>query len=349
MDLSGEQLDRHRRALTSPRWWARSPVVVGRTARPSGWWIRLPEGDIDLHLSLLEAIDGGGTPLVRLDFHEHQRVRAAQLARSPHIRHLEYLGLACAPRTVERSDALGSLTVDSFDGHCSTDRELRALSASETLVGLRELDLSGNRVTLAGLEALAASRAFRQLTHLRLRGNSPIQGSVVEVLARFPRLRALDLSDVMGVDLRVGEPVSFPELQRLRIRDSHVRDEALAQFLRKTRTPKLTHLVAAQNRALGPATAEALATDPVLSHLRVLDLHGARIGDAAGSKLAASELLSSLRELRLGQTGAGEATARAVVENSQLELRALNLSAQGRPRDATITATTAVPWPRAPT
>lgn len=341
LHLSEEQLAKHHSKLTSAQWWARSPIVVGPSPNPAGWSVMLPNGDFSVQLALLRALDESGTRLVRLGFINHFGVDFGRLAKSPHVRHLEHLYLPCVPESHHGSDALGAPTVTSFDGHCMNDKDLRKLAASTTLSSLRRLDLRRSRVRAAGLEALAASKTLHQITHLNLEQSPALFQPIVEILARLPQLREVNLSGILGLDLSTKTGVTLPALERLIIRNSHLSDAKFAHFLRHVRTPRLTHLQVAQNRSLGPLTAAALAADSDFAGLQVLDLHGAGLGDESASTLASSEILSNLRELRLGETGAGERTALAVVANSKLELRALNLSAQGHRNLGTLTASTA--------
>lgn len=337
--LSSAQLTKHRHALIRPRWWAESPAVVGPTGTAKGWALSLPEGRFEHLLAVVRAVDESGSPLLHLRFDNYQRVDAKQLAQSPHLRNLERLSLNCRARSTEGTDGLGSPTLHSFDGHCLNDRDLAALSASSTLTQLQRLELEGSHITRVGLEALAQSKTLRRITHLNLSRCHQLHGPILEVLARFQSLKVLNLSDIIGLNLHADEATELPVLEHLSIRGSTLRDGNFASFLKRTRTPNLTHLRAAENRKLGPATAHALATDPDLVGLQVLELYGATLGDRAARVLPAT--LSALRQLSLGATGAGKATAQAVIENPALELEVLDLSVPRQAVAATITASIA--------
>jgi uncharacterized protein (TIGR02996 family) len=77
-----------------------------------------------------------------------------------------------------------------------TDAGLRLLADCADLVNLRELSLSGTRITAAGIEAILNSPHFR-LTHLKL-ANCQLRSNVIDVFtasARTARLELLDLGN----------------------------------------------------------------------------------------------------------------------------------------------------------
>jgi len=347
--LRAEQIRTHRANLKSPEWWADSPVVVGRSTtvreaeakgepprQAAGWWLRLPKARFDVLMDIIETVGrgarSGGAPLRGLYFSRHQDVEVKALASSTSLKQLAHLSLACVAIDHEGSDSVGSPTVHSTDYHCINDREFTHLANSASLPSLRELDLTGNRLTIKSVRALASSKTINRLTSLNLSGNDQITGhGVLEIIASsksFDELEVLDLSNGPRIAHKSRQKLpGLRSLERLDISRGYVRDGDLASFLASVSTPRLTHLIAARNPKLGVGCATAIAKDPDHSNLRVIDLEGSGIGDKGGQTVASSPYLTELRELRLADVGAGRATALAIAENKAMdELRVLDLS-----------------------
>jgi uncharacterized protein (TIGR02996 family) len=97
---------------------------------------------------------------------------AELFTRAP-IRHLRITGHAGpSMAALARSPLLARLVTLTAHGLGLGDDELLALLASPHLGGLRMLDLGGNRITVRGLDALAAAGNLPQLAYVNLAGNS---------------------------------------------------------------------------------------------------------------------------------------------------------------------------------
>lgn len=325
--LKTEQIRSHRAKLKSPKWWAGSSIVVGRPAtvrgaeakgvppkKTAGWWLRLPKMRFDVLMEIIEAVGkgagAGGAPLGGIYFSRHQDVDVKALASSTSLKHLTKLSLACASITREGSDQVGSPTVFSTDHHCIYDREFVHFVRSTNFPSLRELDLSGNKLTMKSVRGLATSKTITQLNSLNLSGNNGITGDgVLEIIAsskNLDDLEVLDLSNGPTISHKSRQKLpGLRSLQRLDISRSYVRDQDLVRFLASVSTPRLTHLNASSNRKLGVGCATAIAKDPDHSNLRVINLKDSMIGDKGGQEIASSPHLTELRELRLGDGGSG--------------------------------------------
>lgn len=253
-------------------------------------------------------------------------------------------------------------------------RRLRLLDAADAiekvarsplLAGVRELDLCGNDLKLAGVErlvrsphldslaaldlgftglddravvALARSSALVNLTELALNDNDAVTCDGVGELAASPfyaGLRELDLSgnDVAARGVAaVTAPAAFPHLHALRLRSNPLGDEGaerLARWLLLPRVVARTKELDLRDAEIGPAGAAALADSPALVRCEALDLSGNDFGEAGFARFAAAPALPRLRVMRFARnriTDAWLAAVRGRLPALLKQLRLLDLS-----------------------
>ena len=210
---------------------------------------------------------------------------ARQLAESPNVAGLSFLGLA---RT--GVNAAG----------------LRALLASPALPALEHLDLGMNHFSIrdAALVELAACEHLRRLRRLDVDFN-PITDIGARALADSPHLanlRALGLRALSFGTLDLVAAVTATGIAAL----------AGAKHLAGLRRLDLG------GRRLGPEGAEALASGTGMTNLHELYLSAARIGDAGVRAIAASANFADLRALDLAENGITDAGAQALLDSPHL-------------------------------
>ena len=164
---------------------------------------------------------------------------------------------------------------------------LQNLAASAHLASLTTLDLGGNGISAAGVEALAGSEHLRNLTTLNLWDND-IGDAGVEALAGSEHLRNL----------------TTLSLWYNGIGEAGARALAGSEHLRNLTSLNLGH------NDIGDAGVEALAGSEHLRNLTTLSLWYNGIGEAGARALAGSEHLRNLTSLNLGHNDIGDAGAR---------------------------------------
>lgn len=132
-----------------------------------------------------------------------------------------------------------------------------AIALSRASFHLEELDLSITRMTSRGLEALAQSASFEQLTDLSLFANDGRDAGAIALAGS----------------------TAFPRLERLSLSENKLGDAGVIALVRSTAFPRLVSLDLRNNRA-GPPSALALAASPVLASLTHLDLRLNPLGRA---------------------------------------------------------------------
>jgi Ran GTPase-activating protein (RanGAP) involved in mRNA processing and transport len=189
--------------------------------------------------------------------------------------------------------------------------ELRALAASPLLGRLTSLNLSGTRVSAAGVAALARSPASNQLLHLDLSGNELGEEGLSALVAAsgLGALRQLNLAYADLADGGVSALRRWPACRRL---------EALS-------IP-----AAPVVQGLGDRAAEALASSPILAELKVLTLGGWRMSTAGLRGLLDALPVGRLQQLDLRNTPLGDEGAALLADSPALEgLRELILELTG--------------------
>jgi Ran GTPase-activating protein (RanGAP) involved in mRNA processing and transport len=244
-------------------------------------------------------------------------VGLAPLAQSPHLRRLETLSidpnadrhsvraLAASPLAAACRPGLGDLLArrewpQEWQKHLENlhngrltlwhqrlgDGPIARLAGVSGLARVRELDVGGNDLTVAGLRALLASPHLTGLRLLRLSFNDRLGDEGAELVANCPNLaglRSLKMSFCAVGDSGAKALAASPYLIELRVlklwsdRDNPISDEgarAIAQ------SPNFRRLVALRLRdnAIGDAGAIALAESPHLTDLMHLYISGNRFG-----------------------------------------------------------------------
>jgi uncharacterized protein (TIGR02996 family) len=169
---------------------------------------------------------------------------------------------------------------------------------------LSTLSLSGNRLTLEDVLALAGSPHLTNLTALLANSTN---------LGIYPAVRQL-----FGSSHRAS-------LTTLDLSNSAFGDDALRALVASQFLPSLTHLSLRHN-TFGEAGARALAEASTLPRLRCLELGGGQFGEPALRVLVASPRLASLRELSVDSSRIGWFGAYAIAASPYLAgLEALRL------------------------
>jgi Leucine-rich repeat (LRR) protein len=127
--------------------------------------------------------------------------------------------------------SLGRTGVPVGGGNCRVTGGIQltdlALSKLAKLKKLRRLDVSGAKVTSAGLEDL---RGLPNLERLSLWHCTRIDDSAAKVLATLPKLANLDLSDTPVGDQTLKALAALPDLKLLYLTDTKVTLEAVSAF-----------------------------------------------------------------------------------------------------------------------
>ena len=174
------------------------------------------------------------------------------LVRSPYLRELRALHLGRNPLDLKAAEALRehtfSLSKLDLDGANISGEMLRVLCASGSLRGLKELNLSNNRIGRAGCEALAACPELASLEILFLH-SCGLEDTDVEILLRGSALRGL---------------------QNLALSENHLTDQGVALLAESEHLSDLTELDVCHNPFTVEAAAQRLQEAPGLSRVRRL-------------------------------------------------------------------------------
>lgn len=196
------------------------------------------------------------------------------------------------------------------------ERGVASLVSGRGCAGLAMLDLTGNELGPAAVQALAAS-AQLQPAVLRL-ASCELPRASVEALAKAPwlaELEELDLGDNQlrdpGAHALAGVP--FSRLRRLALASCGIGKDGARALLRSPHLARLRHLRLHEN-TLGDAGAIAIARSRMRS-IEDLDLQACAIGDDGVSELAGSPNVRAARRWRLGGNPIGDAGARAIAES----------------------------------
>jgi Leucine-rich repeat (LRR) protein len=243
--------------------------------------------------------------LRELNLHRTQ-VRGKGLVHLQELTRLETLNLSeCAlrPGRLEPLARLTSLTVLNLERTGVTDEDMAHLKG---LTKLRELKLGHNPgVTVAGLAHL---RDMKSLEILDLQG-AGLDGDALEVVARFPRLKQLNVTSTNVSDEAFRHLAGLTELTELKLGDTPIRGPGLAHL---KGCPKLTELSLTETRIddrglegvkelrqLVKLHLSMRMTDAGLAHLAGLDRLEELFGPARihGQGLPHLKGLSNLRRL----------------------------------------------------
>jgi hypothetical protein len=179
------------------------------------------------------------------------------------------------------------------------DADLRELLDVPAFARLRDIDLGGTGITLAGVRELVTAPQAANLRHLRLSFNE-LGDDMAEVIADSPLMSKL-----------VSLKLSF-----CGIGDRGVAALAASAYLRRLTTLKLWggRGVIRPTNQIGDAGAIAIAGSPTLARLMGLRLRGNDIGDAGAKALAASPYLQWMRDLNIAENPIGPEGMRALEE-----------------------------------
>lgn len=239
------------------------------------------------------ALPGGGNRL------------ALDVAAAPTLGELRELRIA-ASVSAEQTMYFESPRVDLV----LDDTGARALAGSPHLAKLERLDLTGNRLTIAGVRAIAAGPW--RLRELLLAHNALDASGLLgapEALARAldgPALASLEVLSLEGTTLAapaVDELVRCPALAHLRELDlerCHIGPDGAAALCQSFALPALRRLRLERNH-LCDAGAIALAGCAALAGLTSLEAGHNRIGQKGGTAIATSPHFTGLERLTLNE------------------------------------------------
>jgi uncharacterized protein (TIGR02996 family) len=210
------------------------------------------------------------------------------------------------------AEALAGLTGLGLCGNGLGDDGVAVLVRSPYFGQLRELDLSFNLVTDAGVRDLATADTLPSLRVLGLSHNELIGVLGAEALARSPHLQRLEALDLVSNDLDdtavrwlVGRP-GLPELVELKLADNRVGDRGVEILVGSALLPRMLARSPALDLSRNDVTATGLQTllaCPRLVPLISLNLSGNAIGDVGLIALTVADWLPNLRELSLNASG----------------------------------------------
>ncbi|MBN9119602.1 MAG: TIGR02996 domain-containing protein [Planctomycetes bacterium] len=218
----------------------------------------------------------------------------AQLVKSPHLKRLDALDLGFnalddgGVEALARSYTLPALTHLALnDNDRITFAGLRALAESPFFAGLTALDVSGNDISETGIQAVVASRAMARLRTFRV-NNNPIGDGGIAALAGSPLVGRVLKTDPR-LDLRAGAigPAGAGALAAcpalagctaLDLSDNYLGDVGLAAFLRSPHIGRLKVLKLGRNQLTDAGIAAVYEPlDALLDRLQTLDLSGNRL------------------------------------------------------------------------
>jgi hypothetical protein len=231
---------------------------------------------------------------------------ARELARLPVLSRVVSLDLTNNSfPAVERvlADApLAALRRLTIRNHRIWPEGLQALARLPAVTRLERLDLSGNPVSDAGMEVLAAGTAFARLTELVARADEQypadcVHANGVAALARsraLTRLRLLDLGGHYIGDAGLSDLVRSPnvaELVELDVSENEVGDIGESGIEAVVESPHLGQLkrLSLRGNAINALAARALAGWPRLRDGVRVDLRDCEISDADVRTLFASQ------------------------------------------------------------
>jgi Ran GTPase-activating protein (RanGAP) involved in mRNA processing and transport len=205
--------------------------------------------------------------------------------------------------------------------------QLHQLLSTSHLVGLREVDLSGNVVGLAGAQSLRAVPANVGWRRLNLH-KTELGPLGLHALSHAPFLAHLEALDVSSNHLRQAgaELAAAVELRELNLADNELIDVPLQGLVGAAALPKLTRLDLHHNQ-IGDDGVSKIASHRGWTALAALDLRANPLGDAAMLALAEAPFLPPLDTLRLGENRVGKRAMTALLRSPRCaHLRVLGLA-----------------------
>lgn len=282
---------------------------------PGRWVDAMLEGQSAPWFRLVRALD-----LRQLELDLDDIARLDQHEALSSVRILELSGNALGEQgakvlaTWERiSRSLHTLRV----GECGLgDEGLTILSHAPWLAQLDELDLSQNKLSAQGLDALSRQQ-WLSLKRLDLSGNL-INGHGLRCLSvAAPILEQLRLiSARLSPQALEAFGQGFARLERLEL-GAMLNDAALIHWAHQRCLPRLSALILRNNR-FGPLGAAALANSQMIEPLKVLDLSFNAISDRGLEAISARAGLG-LDKLALEGCAISAAGARALAQADWLE------------------------------
>jgi len=230
------------------------------------------------------------------------------LSRSPHwgqLKRLSFSGTDIgseAARELVYSPMVKGLT--SLNLAMCGIKAVGDLAHAPYLKDLVYLNLHGNHVNGAGLEALGEARQLPRLTSLSL-GHNAINREGIEAFSQgllLRQLQRLDIGGWGGGTASVQSLVESPACQQLRhliLNRFQVGPEAAAALAASPNLSRLITLSLDYNLELGPSGARVLAAATNLPALRYLSVCHTRLGREGAEALAASPLGRQLHRLNL--------------------------------------------------
>lgn len=208
------------------------------------------------------------------------------------------------------------------------------LLASPRLSAVTLLDLDSNRIGLRGAEVIANATSLSNIRELRLSFNQLTVAGLVHLIsaANMHELRVLDL-EANGLGLTRGVPslVDAPwsrTLTKLNLSKNKIGQRTFDALLSNLDAPNLEHLILDHN----PATGHALEIlchrheDGALPRLRALELRDCSLGEDALGRLFSSSLVTQIERLDLSHNEKVDDVAiERLLGNTPLAIRQLVL------------------------
>jgi hypothetical protein len=215
---------------------------------------------------------------------------------------LQYNRFGPGPAPWPAQLAVRRLELNNID---TDDEGIGSLLASR-MPHLEHLDVSGNAITLAGLEQLVAA-SLPELRYLSARGTNYSHERIWSVLAtaRWPHLEHLDISGDGSEPDELAQAAVVASVVSLDLGSCHLGDRGTAAIA-ATAFTRLHTLSLAYND-IGPDGACSLARAP-LPDLADLDLAVNRIGDEGLRAIMTASWWPQLRRLSLVNTGLTDAS-----------------------------------------
>jgi uncharacterized protein (TIGR02996 family) len=231
------------------------------------------------------------------------------LTRSKACQHLQRLSLMKCRIDPEMSCVLvrwpgiGNVKDLTLSWNQINDQTISDLANSRFPIQVEELNIGSNPISIAGIDALVASRHFRSLRFLSV-DTLRLGPSLPEVLATWPALRSI---------------------RSLWIGDNQITDRGLETLLGSNFIEKLESLHLEQSSLTSDGIL-ALVNSSVLEGITRLNLSRNSLGDEGIERLLNSPLLNRLQSLNLAETEMGDSGFRGLFHSRFSNLQELSLS-----------------------
>jgi uncharacterized protein (TIGR02996 family) len=281
--------------VTDEGWWRGATIIAKLCATPEVTRLRalhLHGGEPNLTQPLFEATRLSGLRALSIRRARLTDPWAWALAQAPQFHRLEQLDLRGNRLGGGAIDAIAALPLTrlGFAMNQLGQSSVWQLQRARTLTRLRALDLSGNGIGTPGCEALAQSPHLATLTTLGVADTncSPQGVALLTTCAFTPTLEALDLSN-NDVASAVGVLARFPALRALNLSGVQLGDRGLAELLDSPVLPRLQRLDLRRNSLSMTSARRLVKHAGALGALRELSLSGNPLG-AAGVRLVKAAL-----------------------------------------------------------